>query len=91
MPVTKQAKKKLRKDIKREKENLKIKFKFKKTVKKTKESPTAKSLSEASKVIDKAAKKGIIHKNKAARIKSRLSHAKKPVKPTTTKGKAKAK
>ena len=91
MPLTKQAKKKLRKDIKREKENLKLKNKFKKTVKKTKESLTPKSLTEASKVIDKAAKKGIIHKNKAARIKSRLAHAKTPVKVVPAKGKSKAK
>ncbi len=91
MPLTKQAKKKLRKDTKREKENLKLKNKFKKTVKKTKENPTVKSLTEASKVIDKAAKKGIIHKNKAARLKSRLSRAKTPVKTAPAKGKSKAK
>lgn len=73
MPVTKQAKKKLRKDIRREKQNLKTKEGFKKVVKKTRNTPTVKKLSEAAKVIDKAAKKGIIHKNKAARLKSRLS------------------
>lgn len=73
MPVTKQARKKLRKDQRREKQNLKVKEGFKKAVKNTRKSPTDKKLSEATKVIDKAAKKGIIHKNKAARIKSRLS------------------
>ena len=80
MPVTKQAKKKLRKDKKREEKNLKVKTEFKKTVKKTKSNPTPKSLTEANKVIDKAAKKGIIHKNKAARIKSRLARANKTTK-----------
>ena len=74
MPVTKQAKKKLRKDRKREKENLKLKSKFKKAVKKTKNNPTTKNLTESSKIIDKAAKKGVIHKNKAARLKSRLAN-----------------
>lgn len=72
MPVTKQAKKKLRKDVRREKKNLDLSNKFKKTLKKSRKSPTLKKLSEASKVIDKAAKKNVIHKNKAARLKSRL-------------------
>jgi small subunit ribosomal protein S20 len=76
MPITKSAKKKLRKDRKREVENLKLKKDYKKTVKKTRENPNKESLTEASKILDKAAKKGIIHKNKAARIKSRLSHKK---------------
>jgi small subunit ribosomal protein S20 len=73
MPVTKQARKKLRKDQRREKQNLKVKEGFKKAVKNTRKTPSTKKLSEAAKVIDKAAKKGIIHKNKAARLKSRLS------------------
>lgn len=73
MPVTKQAKKKLRKDIKREKENDKIRKELKKAVKNSRVNPSAKKLSLASKIIDKASKKGIIHKNKAARIKSRLA------------------
>lgn len=76
MPVTKQAKKKLRKDKKREQKNLKVKSEFKKTVKKTRKNPNVKNLTEASKVLDKAAKKGIIHKNKAARLKSRLAASK---------------
>lgn len=73
MPVTKQAKKKLRKDIKREKINKKIKAGFKKVVKDTRENANVKTLSVSAKTIDKAAKKGVIHKNKAARIKSRLA------------------
>lgn len=73
MPVTKQAKKKLRKDRKREIKNRVLKAGFKKIIKNTRKSPTVKKLSQAAKVIDKAAKKGIVHKNKAARIKSRLA------------------
>jgi len=76
MPITKSAKKKLRKDKKREAENLKLKKSFKKSVKITRLNPSKKNLTEASKVVDKAAKKGIIHKNKAARIKSRLARKK---------------
>lgn len=85
MPLTKQAKKKLRKDIKREKKNSVLKSEFKKVVKSTKKSPTVKKLSEATKIIDKAAKKNIIHKNKAARLKSRLARL------STTKGPSKQK
>jgi small subunit ribosomal protein S20 len=84
MPVTKQARKKLRKDIKREKENLKVKLSFKKVLKKTKKSPNAKNLSIASQAIDKTAKKGIIHKNKAARLKSRLAKQINPIKSPAT-------
>ncbi len=73
MPVTKQARKKLRKDVRREKKNSLLKSNFKKTLKDTRKSPTLKKLSAASKVIDKAAKKNVIHKNKAARLKSRLA------------------
>ena len=87
MPITKSAKKKLRKDIKRESENLKLKKTYKKTVKTTRENPSKKNLSEANKVLDKAAKKGIIHKNKAARLKSRLAHKKTGEKPIVTKAK----
>ena len=91
MPVTKQAKKKLRKDRRREKENLKLKSEYKKTIKKTKKSPTPKNLSQANKVLDKAAKKGLIHKNKAARLKSRLARSKSAEKITPQKPKSKAK
>lgn len=73
MPVIKSAKKKLRKDIRREKANSKVLNKMKKTLKDSRKTPSVKKFSEASKAIDKAAKKNIIHKNKAARLKSRLN------------------
>jgi len=38
--------------------------------------PTAKKLAAAVQAVDKAAKRRVIHKNKAARIKSRLSRKK---------------
>ena len=73
MPVTKSAKKKLRKDTKREKANQKLHLSLKKALKKSKSNLSAKNLADVTKIIDKAAKKNIIHRNKAARIKSKLS------------------
>jgi small subunit ribosomal protein S20 len=73
MPVTKQARKKLRQDARREQKNDSLRSKLKKTVKNTRKSPSVKTLSAAAKIIDKTAKKNVIHKNKAARLKSRLA------------------
>ena len=79
MPIKKAAKKSLRQTKKRTLENKKIKVNFKKLIKKSKKEITAKkkeqvakTLSEISSALDKAAKRGVIHKNKAARLKSRL-------------------
>jgi small subunit ribosomal protein S20 len=69
MPVTKQAKKKLKQDKKREKDNSSLERLLKKAVK----NATLKKLPDTFTIIDKAAKKNIIHQNKASRIKSRLS------------------
>ncbi len=73
MPILKHAKKKLKQDKKRTLDNKKVKVTFKKLVKKAKEVKTAKALSEAFSSVDKAAKKNILPKNRAARIKSALS------------------
>lgn len=73
MPVIKSAKKKLRKDKKLTLENKKFIDTYKKLVKSVEKNRTEKSLSLAFKAIDKGAKKGVLHKNKAARIKSRIS------------------
>lgn len=73
MPVTKSAKKKLKKDKKRTKENKKIENLFKSAIGKAQKSKTEKIVKNAIKLIDKAKKKNIIHKNKAARLKSKLS------------------
>ncbi len=81
MPVIKSARKKLRQDIKREKQNNKFRNLLKKALSAAKKSPTPKNISLAFKTIDKIAKKNIIHKNKAARLKSNLSKlVKTPVK-----------
>ena len=73
MPVTKSAKKKLRKDKVRTQENKKIENLFKSAVKKAQKSRTEKVVKDAIRLVDKAKKKNIIHKNKAARLKSKLS------------------
>lgn len=79
MPITQSAKKALRGSLRKKafndrrkrvmKEEIK---KFEKLAKKDKKE-AAKTLSVAFQVIDKAAKKGVIKKNNAARKKSRLS------------------
>lgn len=77
MPRIKSAKKKLRKDKKRTIANLVYKTGFKKIITSLKglkgkgSDKRQQGLTKAYSLIDKAAKKGIIHKNKAARLKSK--------------------
>lgn len=73
MPITKQAVKKLRRDKSVETHNAKIRTSLRDAVKAMRRHPTAKALSLAFGRLDKAAKTNIVHKNKAARLKSRLS------------------
>jgi small subunit ribosomal protein S20 len=73
MPISRSAKKSLRKSITNRKSNLTLKNKFKEVVKKFLLKPDANKAGEMQSMVDKAVKRGIIHKNKAARIKSRLS------------------
>jgi small subunit ribosomal protein S20 len=73
MPVIKSAKKKLRADKKRTIQNKGVKNLVKELVKKAKASKSEKAVIEAVVAIDKATKKNIFHKNKAARFKSTLS------------------
>lgn len=76
MPITKQAIKKLRHDRKRTKMNASRLVKMRTAVKNARKKPTSKSVSEAFKVLDKSVKMGLIHKNKASRLKSRISKTK---------------
>ena len=73
MPIIKSAKKKLRQDKKRTELNSSYRARYKKAIKEVIAKPTVKKLAEAFSLIDKAAKKNIIHKNKASRLKSGLS------------------
>lgn len=91
MPVIKSAKKKLKQDKKRFLKNSLLRKKLKEILKKAEKNPTQALLIEAVKTTDKAAKNNIIHKNKAAHIKSKLSKLENPApkaeskKTTTTK------
>jgi len=79
MPIIKSAKKKLRQDKKRTARNETYKKNYKEAVKavlEKKGKDVKKTLKKAYSKIDKAAKKGIIHKNKAARLKSRVARKK---------------
>jgi small subunit ribosomal protein S20 len=73
MPVIKSAKKKLRQDTKRKKINDVLRKTLKNAIKEAAKSKTSEKIRKAVQTVDKAAKKGLIHKNKAARLKSGLS------------------
>lgn len=80
MPTTKSAIKAARQNIRHRKINLVALAKIQKATKELKKLVAAGKMDEAKKALnqvfsalDKAAKKNIIHKNKAARKKSRLS------------------
>jgi len=73
MPITKRAVKKLKHDRARTQVNEKTRGLLKTVIKKTRKSPTQKTLTAAFTALDKAVKGGLIHKNAAARTKSRLS------------------
>lgn len=80
MPILKSSKKALRQNKRRRQTNLKNSKKLKEVISKYKKALEAKSQPEAKKLIpivykqlDKAAKVGLIKKNKASRLKSRLS------------------
>jgi small subunit ribosomal protein S20 len=75
MPIIKSAIKKMRRDARRRVATAKIKIALKKVVKTAHQKPTGAALSAAQKSLDKAAKTGLVHKNKAARLKSRLARA----------------
>lgn len=108
MPVTKSAKRALRISVRRHIENLRSKALYKKAVKLGRKaiaegSETATELmSQAQSALDTAAKNNTIHRNKAARLKSRMAKAAaksgvateapaKPAKKATTPKKAAAK
>lgn len=79
MPIIKSAKKKMRQDKKKTAHNLKIKLNLKSAVKKMRSKPTAKALQEVFSKLDKATKTKLIHPNKAARLKSRLTKSLQPL------------
>lgn len=82
MPNTKSAAKAMRGSARKRANNIRTKDKFKVAVKEVKKAIAAttkdeaiKALTAAMSALDKAAKKGVIHKNTASRKKSRLAKA----------------
>lgn len=73
MPVTKTAKRALRSSKRKNLVNAAILEKLEIAIRVAKKQKTIAKITAAVKLADKAAKKRIIHKNKAARIKSALS------------------
>ena len=73
MPVTKTAKRALRSSQKKEAVNKKIISRLEIALRNAKKSKKETAISKVASLADIAAKKHIIHKNKAARIKSTIS------------------
>ena len=84
MPIIKSAKKRVRTARKAAVRNSKTRRSLKTALKTFVKSPTAKSHSAAQSNLDKALKRGVIHKNKAARLKKQAAARAKAagVKPT---------
>lgn len=95
MPIIKSAIKKLRKDRVRTLRNKKKEENLKTLIKKARVSKTPQNLSAVFSALDKAAKTNLIHKNKASRLKSRLSKGvvseTKPIKKVSKKAPSKIK
>lgn len=73
MPIIRSAIKKVRKDKIRTARNKKREISLKALIKKARTTKSAKDLQAVYSALDKAAKVKLIHPNKAARLKSRLS------------------
>ena len=73
MPIIKSAKKRVRTAKKAAVRNSKTKRSLRDALKALAATPSAKSHSSAQSNLDKAVKKGVIHKNKAARLKKRAA------------------
>ena len=75
MPILANAKKALRVSLKKATANRRTKSLVKTFVDKALKQPTPENTASAFSQLDKAVKKNVLHKNKAARIKSRVSKA----------------
>ena len=73
MPIIKSAKKRVKVAHKASVRNSKTKRSLRTALKAFSSSPSSKSHASVNSQIDKAAKKGVIHKNKAARLKKRAT------------------
>jgi small subunit ribosomal protein S20 len=75
MPILKNAKKALRASKRKAVFNQQVRSKMRTMVAKMQKSPAQEQLSETFSSIDKAVKRHLVHKNKAARLKSQMSAA----------------
>ncbi|HKB70601.1 MAG TPA: 30S ribosomal protein S20 [Thermoanaerobaculia bacterium] len=75
MANIKSAKKRIRTSAKKTARNRRVKTKLRHVIKKHRSSPSAETLPGTASEIDRAAAKGVIHPNTAARYKSRLAKA----------------
>lgn len=73
MPLIKSAKKRVRTANKAAVRNSKTKRLLKNALKNFSKTPTSKSQNSAQSMIDRSVKKGIVHKNKAARLKRKMA------------------
>ncbi|HOB22465.1 MAG TPA: 30S ribosomal protein S20 [Bacillota bacterium] len=73
MPNIKSAKKRVQITAKKTALNKAYKTRFRTLIRKIEEEPSEENLARAMSAIDKASKKGILHKNNAARKKARLA------------------
>ena len=73
MPLTKGAIRKLRADKVRAVVNSRVRKAMKQGITKTRKKATQAALKQVYRVLDKAAQRGVVHRNKAARLKSRLA------------------
>lgn len=73
MPVIRSAIRKQRADKRKASYNARTRTLVKETVRVMRSKPTKGNLEKMYQALDRAAKKKVIHKNKAARLKSRLS------------------
>ena len=72
MPVSASAKKALRRDRAREAVNKPIRSRMHNVLRQASEEQSPEIIPQVYSIVDRAAKKHIIHKNKAARLKSRI-------------------
>ena len=73
MANIKSAEKRIRTAAKKTARNRRVKTKLRHVIKKHRAAPSAESLAPTAAEIDRAAAKGVIHRNTAARYKSRLA------------------
>jgi small subunit ribosomal protein S20 len=85
MPVTKTAKRALRGSLRKKRVNKALMTRLEIALRTAKKRKKEKDINTAFSLVDRAAKKKIIHKNKAARIKSSLSKLTTSKKPSKSK------